>query len=120
MAIYLSLLSISIFWDSRPTGIIIALYMSLYGIKRFNVEFLRGEFPRVYFAGLTIWQWFSILFIVFGLGIMIYALMGAPQVPSLNAAAGYQSLRSSLLVIILAPVIMSLAYGTHGKKIGSW
>ena len=119
-AIYLSILTLSIFWDDRPVGMLIAIYMGLYGVKRFNIEFLRGEFPRVYFSGLTIWQWFSVSFIALGLAIMTYALTGGVSVGALSVSGGFQSLQATLAVIIAAPVIMGLAYGTHGRKIGSW
>ena len=118
--IYLSILSLSLMWDSRPIGILAAVYMGLYGIKRFNVEFLRGEFPRVYFSGLTIWQWFSVSFIFLSVGIMTYVLMEGVSVGVFSVPGGFQSLQATLAVIIAAPVIMGLAYGTHGKKIGSW
>ncbi|MBT3681384.1 MAG: hypothetical protein HN995_14715 [Candidatus Marinimicrobia bacterium] len=118
--IYLTILTLSIFWDERPVGMLIAMYMGMYGIKRFNVEFLRGEFPRVYFSGLTIWQWFSVSFIVLGLGIMTYVLSGGMIIGKYSVSEGIQSLRATLGVLILAPVIMGLAYGTHGRKIGSW
>ncbi len=119
-AIYLSILTVSLIWDGRPIGMLVAIYMGLYGIKRFNVEFLRGEFPRVYFSGLTIWQWFSILFILLGLGIMTYVLTGGVTIGENSVSEGYQSLRATLGVLILAPVIMGMAYGIHGRKIGSW
>ncbi|NQV41043.1 MAG: prolipoprotein diacylglyceryl transferase [Candidatus Marinimicrobia bacterium] len=119
-AIYLSILSLSLFWDGRPIGMLAAIYMGLYGIKRFTIEFLRGEFPRVYFFGLTIWQWFSVSFMVLSFGIMVYVFMGGFSVAEVSLSSGFQSLRASLGVLILAPVIMGLAYGTHGRKIGSW
>lgn len=118
--IYLTILTLSIFWDERPVGMLIAIYMGLYGIKRFNVEFLRGEFPRVYFSGLTIWQWFSVIFIILGLGITTYVLTGGVTIGEHSVSGGFQSLQATLGVLILAPVIMGLAYGTHGRKIGSW
>jgi len=119
-AIYLSILTLSLIWDERPIGMLAAIYMGLYGIKRFNIEFLRGEFPRVYFSGLTIWQWFSVTFIVLSLGIMTYVLMGGGTVGEFSISGGFQSLRATLTVILTAAMIMGLAYGTHGRKIGSW
>ncbi len=120
LAIYSVILSLSIFWNDRPPGILVAIYMGMYGIKRFSIEFLRGEFPRVYLSGLTIWQWFSISFIVLGLGILSYVLTSDVTIGASNSSVGVESLRAMLGVLILAPVIMGLAYGTHGRKIGSW
>lgn len=119
-AIYLFILTLSILWNDHPVGILIAIYMGLYGIKRFNIEFLRSEFPRVYFSGLTIWQWFSISFIVLSIGITTYILTAGVSVGAFSFSRGFQSLEASLAVLIAVPVIMGLAYGIHGKKIGSW
>jgi uncharacterized membrane protein YidH (DUF202 family) len=94
--------------------------MSLYGLKRFSVEFIRGEFPRIFFYGLTVWQWFSLSFIVVGLAVMSFALKLSDSAGVANFDAGIQSMQSGFGLLLLVSVILGLAYGTHGRKIGSW
>jgi len=120
LAIYLIILVIWLRWDSRPEGLLAAVYMSLYGLKRFSVEFLRGEFPRIYFYGLTIWQWFSLSFVVAGSGVVVFILDFNHTVGTANFNAGAQSMQSGYGLLLLVSVILGLAYGTHGRKIGSW
>ncbi len=118
--IYIIVLVLAIAWESRPLGLLAAVYMSLYGMKRFTVEYIRGEFPRVYFLGLTVWQWFSLAFVVLGLGIMGFVLSNGVSISHVNIVLGLQGIKSALGLLILASTILALAYGTHGKKIGTW
>jgi len=120
MLIYSVLLSLALFWDTRPVGLLAAVYMGLYGLKRFSVEYLRGEFPRVYFWGLTVWQWFSLSFILQGAVILGIVLSRGNAMGELNLAAGMEGLFSAIGVLIFTSNILGLAYGTHGRKIGSW
>lgn len=118
--IYVSLLMVCTVWSGRPEGFLAGLYMSLYGLKRFGVEFLRGEFPRTYFYGLTLWQWLSLAFLVGGLGILSVVVFAGQPVSAGDYAVGFQSVRSSVWMIGLMSIVLGLAFGTHGKKIGSW
>jgi prolipoprotein diacylglyceryl transferase len=120
LAIYSIILMIWLRWDTRPEGLLAAVYMSLYGLKRFSVEFIRGEFPRIFFYGLTVWQWFSLSFIVVGLAVMSFALKLSDSAGVANFDAGIQSMQSGFGLLLLVSVILGLAYGTHGRKIGSW
>jgi phosphatidylglycerol:prolipoprotein diacylglycerol transferase len=120
LTIYAIVLVLALSWDARPVGVLAAVYMTLYGLKRFSVELLRGEFPRVYFSGLTIWQWFSLSFITLGLSMMVYVFTQGTLIGAVNYANGFQNMKSALGVLIFAASFMGLAYGTHGKKIGSW
>ena len=56
------------FFQERPhrDGEIFALYLALYSLKRFFIEFWRAEHPAV-FAGLTLFQLLSILVFLFSL-----------------------------------------------------
>ncbi len=120
LSIYAIILFLAFSWDTRSVGILAAVYMILYGTKRFIVEFLRGEFPRIYFSGLSVWQWFSLTFVTLGFGIMIYALTQTPQVGPVNFESGFQGMISAMGVLAFTSATMGLAYGTHGKKVGSW
>lgn len=120
LIIYITILSLWLTWEARPVGILAAVYMSLHGLKRFTIEFLRGEFPRVYFSGFTLWQWFSIGFMVSGLSILALVISSSEMVGAANYELGFLSMQSALSVLVLVSVIFGLAYGTHGKKIGSW
>jgi len=118
--IYLLLLGLWLLWDTRPAGALAGIYMGLYGLKRFSVEFLRGEFPRVYILGLTLWQWFSLLFVALGGLLMLVTFLFGNQLGTVDPAYGWESMSSSLGLLGLTAVVMGLAYGTHGRKIGSW
>jgi len=118
--IYTLVLILALVWDSRPAGLLAAVYMTAYGIKRFSIEFLRGEFPRVYFLGMTVWQWFSLSFILLGLIVLGLVLSNGSMINMVNIGNGFQSIKSALGVLILTSAIIGLVYGTHGRKIGSW
>jgi len=107
-------------WESRPAGGLAGLYFLLYGAKRFSVEVLRGEFPRVYFKGLTVWQWFSVIFVVVGAFLLLYVGGGTTMEIEFNLDQAMHSLWGSFWVLGLASFILTLAYGLHGKKIGTW
>lgn len=47
-----------------PQGTLLALFLMLYGVFRFIVEFFKV--PEVFFAGLALGQWLSILMVVTG------------------------------------------------------
>jgi len=120
LIIYTFILILWLNWDARPVGTLAAVYMSLHGLKRFSVEFLRGESPRVYFKGLTLWQWFSMGFMVTGLGLLTFVINSTAAVGVGDFTLGFQSMQSALGILILVSIIFGLAYGTHGRKIGSW
>jgi prolipoprotein diacylglyceryltransferase len=120
LGIYLLILGLAISWDTRPPGSLVALYMTLYGFKRFNMEFLRGEYPRVYFSGLTVWQWFSLSFMALGILTLTVALFAGDMMGMANVAEGFQRMKSAYGILIIMSVIPVIAYGIHGKKIGSW
>ena len=120
LIIYTTMLIIMLNWDSRPMGMMAGVYMTLYGLKRFGVEFLRGEFPRVFFYGLTVWQWFSLSFIGLGLGVMTSVLYAGVGSGAMIVPAGFQAISATAGILVLAATILGLSYGTHGRKLGSW
>ncbi len=120
LIIYGVILTLAITWETRPIGVLAAIYMTLYGLKRFSVEFLRDEFPRVYFVGLTVWQWFSLSFVLQGIVIGYIMFSNPTQVGVANSVMGLQGMQSALGALIITSTIMGLVYGTHGRKIGSW
>ncbi len=120
LTIYLIILVLWLAWDTRPIGILAASYMTLYGLKRFSVEFFRGEFPRVYFYGLTLWQWFSLSFVFLGLATIVFVMINGQAVGPSDFNMGIYGLKASSVVLLASALIMGLVYGTHGKKIGSW
>lgn len=120
LAIYLLMIVLWISWDDRAPGALAGLYFLLYGSKRFLVEILRGEFPRVYILGITVWQWFSLAY-VFGGALLLWTVLNEatePMVFEWNAAM--IGAWESSWVLAIAALILTLAYGLHGKKIGSW
>lgn len=53
-----------------PAGSIFALFLMLYSFFRFVVEFFKV--PEVFFAGLAIGQWLSVLMFIAGAGLWFY------------------------------------------------
>ncbi|OQA89507.1 MAG: Prolipoprotein diacylglyceryl transferase [Elusimicrobia bacterium ADurb.Bin231] len=73
-----SLLLFAIFWflrylypKQKVSGRICAMYLMLYGIKRFFVEFLRGDFRGRYIWGLTVTQMAAICMFLAGIVLWI-------------------------------------------------
>ena len=56
-------------------GRVLALYLMIYPVLRFGLEFLRGD-ERITFWGLHLAQWVSLAFIVFGMGLWWFAGKG--------------------------------------------
>ena len=120
LALYTTLLSVWLLWPAHPTGFLAALYMIGYGMKRFIVEFFRGEFPRVMVGGFSLWQWLSLGFIVAGT-ILVWMVFPAGKVPIMpDYTSGWDLIGQTWPILILAALVMSLMYGLHGRKIGTW
>ncbi len=118
--IYAIMMTLALVWETRSVGMLAGVFMVLYGFKRFSIEFLRGEFPRVFFKGLTVWQWFSLAFMGLGIGITSWVVQNGSTIGAIQLSAGIQGLGSASAVLLLTSVILGAAYGTHGRKIGSW
>ncbi len=56
-------------FSDRP-GLTFAAFLLLYGIFRFNVEFIRGDADRGIFLGVTTSQWLALLTMAWALGIL--------------------------------------------------
>lgn len=77
--LYSSLLLLLIFFILRfiqkrkhAIGLVFAAYLFLYPIKRFFIEYLRNDTPRIYY-GLTIFQVLSL--VMFVISILIFAII---------------------------------------------
>ena len=57
--IYLILCLLILIIKTPFPGLLTAVFLVLFGMKRFLIEFIRGEFPRTNIMGFTIWQWFA-------------------------------------------------------------
>ena len=55
---------------SPPAGTIAALYLVIYGLFRFTIEFFRID-PRGFWLGLATSQWFSIVAFILGLFLLL-------------------------------------------------
>lgn len=62
-------------------GQVFALYAALYSLARFFLEFLRGDYTEVVFAGLKMAQLTSLAFSLISLGVFIYLGMQKKAVP---------------------------------------
>ncbi|RMF07012.1 MAG: hypothetical protein D6762_08400 [Candidatus Neomarinimicrobiota bacterium] len=116
--IYL-VLSAMVYAFHPPVGLAAALYLLLYGAKRFGMEFLRGEYPRTGFLSLTLWQWFSLGFIFAGL-VLITSLNPQVTIPFPDWEQGWMMLRALLPYSIVAALVVTGAYSLHGPKVGRW
>lgn len=117
--IYLVLLGLVLSRPGAPLGLLTATYLILYGLKRLLIEFLRGEYPRTGFLGLTLWQWFSLGFI--GLGLFLFFHPGLPVDPTrFSAGEGWALLQAMLPWSVIASLLVAAAYSIHGRKVGKW
>lgn len=57
--------------NMRP-GVVVSIFMVLYGIVRFVLDYFRVDAQNGWFAGMSTTQWFGILFVVVGMGITCY------------------------------------------------
>lgn len=90
----LFLVAFILWWFSsrkpRIAGQTLALYIMLYAVLRFSLEFLRGDSDRGIYFGMSTSQWISIFLFPVGVGLM-YAIRNNPispfSHPSLQPAA---------------------------------
>lgn len=118
--LYACLMGVWLLWPARPVGFLAALYMLGYGIKRFVIEFFRGEFPRIILGGFSFWQWLSLGFIIAGTVLLITISQSGQPVNLPDYENGWLLIRQSWPSLSLAALVMSLMYGIHGRKIGVW
>ncbi|MFQ6678203.1 MAG: prolipoprotein diacylglyceryl transferase [Fidelibacterota bacterium] len=122
LGIYLIIISLVILFPAAEKGLLTSVYLILYGLKRYIIEFFRGEFPRTSFLGLSLWQWFSLGFIASGI-ILGLSLMN----PFFGSPTRYFYLSDGFsMVLVLTPMtllatsIITFIYSLHGKRIGNW
>ncbi|NOZ74450.1 MAG: prolipoprotein diacylglyceryl transferase [FCB group bacterium] len=117
--IYLVLISLIVFRPAAPLGLLTATYLVLYGFKRLLIEFLRGEYPRTGFLGLTIWQWFSLGFV--SLGLALFFQLGPPlDHAPFSLGEGWALMNAMLPWSVVASLLVAAAYSIHGRKVGKW
>jgi len=122
LTIYLILLAIVVQLPMAESGLLSTVYFILYGLKRFIIEFFRGEFPRTSLLKLSLWQWFSLGFIFSGilLGLnLMNPLFGANSY-NFQINSGFIMVKMLMPGTIIATAIISFIYSLHGKKIGVW
>ena len=68
LMVYLVLLRV--FFKRKTAGVVFCLYLILYPMGRFGLEFWRGD-PRLTVAGLTTAQVFSLVLVVLGIGLWL-------------------------------------------------
>ena len=67
-------------WRVRQRGVVGSAYLIAYGIGRFAMEFLRGDDRGVTVGPLSISQFISLFFVLFGLGLLWFCLARKPRV----------------------------------------
>lgn len=60
-------LLLAVYLRKRAPGTVVVLYLFSYAVSRFLLEFFRGD-ERPFLAGLSSGQWFSLAFLLLGLG----------------------------------------------------
>ena len=64
----------------RQRGVVGSAYLIAYGIGRFAMEFLRGDDRGVTVGPLSISQFISLFFVIFGLGLLWFCLARKPRI----------------------------------------
>ena len=68
------------YWRAKPReGSVALLYLAVYAIARFGLEFLRGDAARGIFAGLSLSQWLSLGALFAAAGLWLRLLARPPQ-----------------------------------------
>jgi prolipoprotein diacylglyceryltransferase len=122
LSIYLIFLIIVVQTPIAVNGLLTVVYLVLYGLKRFIVEFFRGEFPRTNILSLSLWQWFSIIFAVGGI-VLGYSLLDPFMVAPTHSSTildGLMKVKLFFPMTIIATVIITFIYSLHWKQIGTW
>ncbi|CAM3577858.1 prolipoprotein diacylglyceryl transferase [Kibdelosporangium persicum] len=88
-----------------PPGVAFAWYVSVYGVGRFVLEYLRGDLHRPYFRGLSHNQWLTL---VLAFLIALAGLLGA-----LPAGPGFTGLPLAVLVVFALPGVARRTGFTH-------
>ncbi len=115
--IYLTLVSLVVFRSGMPLGLLTATYLILYGLKRLLIEFLRGEYPRTIYGRLTLWQWFSLGFVLLGTVLLFHL---GPELTVGSTIEGMALLKTMLPWTFLTSLLVAAAYSIHGRKVGKW
>jgi len=137
--IYIILVTLFISIEQRPLGMLAAVYLILYAIKRFSIEFFRGEHPRTEWMRLTAWQWISVLIAaaacIFAYYIYVQTsskvITGSETMQHIDAFSGnrYQNtsfrdgvntMTDNIVASVLLGLMLTIAYSVHGKKLGKW
>jgi len=120
VAIYGTLLSIWLTQGERPAGLLAAIYMTLYGIKRFSMEFIRSDFPRPHALRLTMWHFHSATLATVGIVLLVAVVPNQAAVGPMDIGAGLSAVSVGWPLALIAALIMTAVYSIHGKEVGSW
>jgi len=122
LGIYLTIMSLVFIFPAAETGLITSVYLILYGLKRYIIEFFRGEFPRTNLWGMSIWQWFSLGFIASGivLGLSLMNPFFGSHIHTFYLTDGFSMVKLLTPMTLLATTIITIIYSLQGKRIGNW
>ena len=119
--IYLILCLLILIIKTPFPGLLTAVFFVLFGMKRFLIEFIRGEFPRTNIMGFTIWQWFAFCLFLLGLYCMIFILDFSNYTKSsFNLKNGLNTIIQFQPQVVIASLIITIIFSIHIRKIGSW
>jgi phosphatidylglycerol---prolipoprotein diacylglyceryl transferase len=107
--------------NNMATGILTITYLILFSLKRFIIEFFRGELPRTNYLTFTLWQWLSI--ILFSIGIYITIHLNGFQLPTKILQSfdlGLTYVFDSLSIVLITALLLTSIYSFHYRKVGSW
>ncbi len=120
--IYLIMVALVAFFPAAEMGLLTSVYLVLYGLKRYIIEFFRGEFPRTSLLGLSLWQWFSLGFVGSGiiLGLSLMNPFFGSHTHTFYLNDGFSMVVMLTPMTVVATTIITFIYSLHGKQIGNW
>ena len=121
LIIWTILISMTIGFNNISTGILTITYLLLFSLKRFLIEFYRGELPRTNFFTFTLWQWLSVF--LFSIGIYITIHLSGFELPTKllhSFDMGKTYVYDSISMVLITVFILTSIYSFHYRKVGSW
>ncbi len=120
--LYILIVFLAKTFPNAEPGFLTSVYLMLYGVKRFTIEFFRGEFPRTNLINLSLWQWFSLGFVATGtsLFISLESPFNALPINALHFGTGLVMVKMLLPMTLIATIIVTLIYSLQGRRIGTW
>jgi hypothetical protein len=98
--------------EGAPLAVITGLYFSLMGLARFVEEAWRGEPQTPVWAGLRLYQWISMAFLVAGAAVT--AIPGSPPAPA--PVVSLSAIWTGFAVGLVTWIIVSVDFPRSSKR----